>query len=54
MDKKKRKGGAARLRESKKKMLLVANSSCHNLVSMFKKAEFNQMEITVSVNNCYC
>ncbi|XP_050058399.1 uncharacterized protein LOC126550612 [Aphis gossypii] len=34
-------------------MLLVAGSSCHNLVSMFKKAEYNQMEITESdYSNC--
>jgi hypothetical protein len=52
MDQKKKKKAALLVyRKLKKKNgLLVADSSCHNLISMFKKAEINQMEITVSFN----
>ncbi|KAL4096735.1 hypothetical protein QTP88_021629 [Uroleucon formosanum] len=35
MNKKKRKGGAARLRDTNKKLLLTAGSQCHNLLNMF-------------------
>ncbi|KAL4091506.1 hypothetical protein QTP88_026182 [Uroleucon formosanum] len=50
MNKKKRKGGAARLRDTNKKLLLTAGSQCHHLLNMFSTLTEKQKPNNFAVN----